>query len=174
MKSVYVNDRNLDLILQLLTYENRLVCAVALQTGLRVGDIVALKSVTVKRSFTITEQKTGKKRRVKISESLLKELNSVKGKKYVFEHRTDSERHRTRQAVYADIRRACKALRIKQNISPHSLRKHYAVELMKKYGDIDVVKESLNHDNELTTLLYAYADILDKKPKYCGRDKAKR
>lgn len=174
MKSVYIDDRNLDLILQLLTYENRLVCAVALQTGLRVGDIVALKSVTVKRSFTITERKTGKKRRVKISESLLRELNSVKGKKYVFEHRTDPQRHRTRQAVYADIRRACKALRIKQNISPHSLRKHYAVELMRKYGDLDVVKESLNHDNELTTLLYAYADILDKKPKYCGRDKAKR
>lgn len=173
MKSVYVNDRYLDLILQLLTYENRLVCAVALQTGLRVGDIVALKSVTVKRSFTITEQKTGKKRRVTISQSLLRELNSVKGKKYVFEHRTDPERHRTRQAVYADIRRACKALRIKQNISPHSLRKHYAVELMKKYSDIEVVKKALNHDNDLTTLLYAYADIIAQKPRYNGKDRAK-
>lgn len=173
MKSVYVNDRYLDLILQLLTYENRLVCAVALQTGLRVGDIVALRSVTVKRSFTITEQKTGKKRRVKISESLLRELNSVKGEIYVFEHRTDPQRHRTRQAVYADIRRACKALRIKQNVSPHSLRKHYAVELMKKYNDIAVVKKALNHDNDLTTLLYAYADIIAQKPRYNGKDRAK-
>lgn len=174
MKSIYVNDRNLDLILQLLTYENRLVCSVALQTGLRIGDIVALKSATVKRSFTIAEQKTGKKKRVRISQALFDELNRIKGKVYVFEHRTDPQKHRTRQAVYADIRRACKALRIKQNISPHSLRKHYAVELMRKYDDIDVVKKALNHDNELTTLLYAYADLLDKKPKYNGIDRAKR
>lgn len=174
MKTDYVNDRNLDLILQLLTYQNRLVCAVALQTGLRVGDIVALKSVTVKRSFTITEQKTGKKRRVKISESLLRELNSVKGKIYVFEHRTDPQKHRTRQAVYADIRRACKALRLKQNISTHSLRKHYAVDLMKQYNDIEVVKKALNHDNELTTILYAYADMLSKKPGYNVKDRAKK
>ena len=151
-------------ILFALTHDNCLVCKVALETGLRVGDILKLKSSLLENnSFTIIEEKTNKKRTVTLSDGLVYELKSIAGKNYVFEHRTDSTKHRTRQAVYKDIKRACKLFRIKENVSPHSLRKAYAVDLYRECNDLNVVMQALNHNSELVTMLYAMADILKKR-----------
>ena len=57
------------------------------------------------------------------------------------------------------MKRAAKAFRLPINVGTHSARKFYAVELMRKYGDIDRVRRALNHDSETVTLLYAMADI---------------
>ena len=171
MKSDYVDDDNLALLLRLLTEPNRLVCAVCLQTGLRISDALNIKTAALKRRFVVIEQKTNKKRRVSLSEELYKALKAQAGKIYVFEHRDDISRHRSRQAVYMDIKRAAKALRIKERVSPHSLRKHYAVELYRKYG-FDTVRESLNHDNDAVTMLYAYADSISRRSGYNGKDRA--
>ena len=62
----------------------------------------------------------------------------------------------------ADIKRAQKAFRLPVNAGSHSLRKVYAVDLMRRYGDIRRVQRALNHDNETVTLLYAMADQLMK------------
>lgn len=164
MRSDFVDTEPLSHILYALTPANRLICCVALETGLRVGDIVALKtSFLEKKSFTITESKTGKKKQIRLREGLKKQLISQAGKNYVFEHRTDNRKHRTRQAVYNDIKRACKLFRIKGNISPHSLRKAYAVDLYHKCNDINKVMKALNHDNDVVTMLYAMADIMKKR-----------
>lgn len=151
-------------VIQCLTYENRLVCKVCLETGLRVGDVLSLKSSDLKKkSFTITEHKTKKKKVVRLRTPLKKELSSIAGEVYIFSHRTDPQKHRTRQAVYCDIKRACKCFRIKENFSPHSLRKAYAVDLYRRTNDLKKVQEALNHDNELVTILYAMADILNSR-----------
>lgn len=143
---------------------NRLVCRVCLCTGLRIGDAVALKTQDLeKRSFTVTEQKTGKKKRITLPQALKRELQAQAGEIYVFEHRTDPTKHRTRQAVYVDIKRAAKALRLRGNFTPHSLRKIYAVDIFKRTGDLEKVRKLLNHDNESVTMLYALSDILRKK-----------
>ena len=111
----------------------------------------------------VTEAKTGKKRTVTISANLLAALAAQAGAVWVFEGRTDYRKHRTRQAVYKDLKRAAAALRL-QHVSPHSLRKHYAVELMKRYG-FDEVQKALMHDSAEVTLLYALADVLKhRKP----------
>ena len=147
-------------MLYALTPANRLVCQVCLSTGLRVGDVLAIRTESLKKQFTIIEQKTGKKKRIRLSEALYAELRAQAGEYYVFEHRTDPHRHRTRQAVYADVKRACKAFRLKANVTPHSLRKAYAVKLMRKYGDIAKVREALNHESDLVTMLYAFSDLI--------------
>ena len=170
MRSEYVSDERLQLILELLTYENYLVCCVALQSGLRIDDCLAIKSDQLSKSiFTVVERKTGKKRRVRLSPQLRKELMRITGDSFVFEHRTDPTKHRTRQAVYSDIRRACKALRIKEHITPHSLRKHYAVERIRQGATLDEVRRSLNHDSELTTILYALSDKIELQAKINNR-----
>lgn len=56
------------------------------------------------------------------------------------------------------MKRAAKAFRLPVNVGPHSARKVYAVELLRKYGDIDRVRRALNHNSEVITLLYAMAD----------------
>lgn len=61
---------------------------------------------------------------------------------------------------------------VKLNLSPHSLRKNYAVYMYNKYG-LERTKRELNHDNELTTLLYALSDEISAKHAKQGK-KAKK
>lgn len=170
MRSDFVEKDILGHILFALTEQNRLACRVALETGLRIDDVLSLPSEVLKReTFTVCESKTGKKKRCRLSAALRRDLRHVAGKKYIFPHRIDPERHRTRQAVYSDIKRAARLFRVKKNVTPHSMRKAYAVDLMRRYGDITKVAEALNHDKDFmqTTMLYALADIIssgfDKK-----------
>lgn len=146
-------------VLGILTPSNRLVMKTILHTGLRVGDVLALKPDMLKQQFFITERKTGKRRRVNLSSDILNELRENSGKMWVFEGRKP-EKHRTRQAVWADVKRAAKAYRLDRNIGTHSGRKIYAVKLMEKYHDIEKVKRALNHNSVSVTILYACADSL--------------
>lgn len=158
MKTDYLLASELENVLSALMPENRLVCRVCLHTGLRVGDVLELRTDQIKPNFWITERKTGKRRRVGLPAPLLGEMRRVAGKTYVFEGRNSPDKHRTRQAVWKDVKRAAKAYRLPQNVAPHSLRKYYAVELMHKYGDLERVRRALNHSDECTTLIYAMAD----------------
>lgn len=155
--------------------ENRLIMRVILHTGLRISDVLNLKPEQLAPQFWITEQKTGKRRRVNLPGPLLDDLRKNAGKVYVFEHRTDPNKHKTRQAVWHDVKRAAAAFRLPQNVGTHSARKVYAVDLLKKYGDIDRVRRALNHAKRYpsTTLIYATADaLLEAKYKRRGRKKA--
>lgn len=145
-------------ILRLLTPENALVCRVCLEQGLRVGDALRLKPADLlKDTVTIREEKTGKRRKIRLSMGLKRALVGISGRTWVFPHRTDPLRHRTRQAVYKDIRRAGKALRV-EHLGTHTMRKSFAVCRYRACGDMRKVKALLNHSNEAVTMLYALAD----------------
>ena len=107
--------------------------------------------------FWVTERKTKKRRQIGLPEPLLSDLKKQAGKTWFFES-PRTGRPQTRQAVWKDVKRAAKALRLPQNIGPHSARKVFAVELLSKYGDIERVKRALNHSSEAITLIYALAD----------------
>lgn len=158
MRTEYLLQEQVDLVLAALTEQNRLVIRTALVTGLRIGDVLALKPEQLKRNFWVKEQKTGKSRQVGLPEPLLSDLKESAGTEWVFPGR-DPTKHRTRQAVWKDVKRAGQAFRLSQNIGPHSMRKVYAVELMKKYGDIERVRRALNHNSEIVTMIYAMADV---------------
>jgi integrase len=147
--------------------ENRLALIVSLTTGLRIDDVLHLKTAKIqKQRFTVKEMKTGKTRRVNLSVGLWQELLQVAGRIYVFEHRTDPKRCRTRQAVNKDLKRACELFRIKGvNLSPHSARKIYAVNNYRRTCDLDKVRALLNHSEKQTevTMLYAMADVLTER-----------
>ena len=161
MRSEWVKGEVLEHILAALTPENRLVCEVSLATGLRVGDCLALRPDSVaKRRFTIKEEKTGKSRRVYIPAALADRLLKQAGRVWVFPGRVDPKKHRTRQAVYKDLRRAAVLFRCSAHVSPHSLRKAFAVEYFHKSGSLDAVRRLLNHSSEAVTVLYAMADCV--------------
>ena len=157
MKTEYLLHKEVELILCALTEQNRLVIRTALHTGLRIGDVLALKPDRLKPHFWVTEQKTGKPRQVGLPEPLLSDLKKNAGEHWVFPGR-DPRKHHTRQAVWKDVKRAARAFRFPQNVAPHSFRKVYAVDLMQKYGDIDRVRRALNHSSETITMIYALAD----------------
>lgn len=157
MRTEYLLEKEVERVLELLMPVNRLVMRVCLHTGLRVGDALKLTTCQLKSHFWIIEQKTGKRRQVGIPEPLLSDLKAAAGDIWVFPGQ-NPEKHRTRQAVWKDVKRAARACRLPQNIGTHSARKFYAVELLKKYGDIERVRRALVHSSCSITLIYAMAD----------------
>lgn len=157
MKTEYLLNREVDLVLAMLTPKNALIMRTALHTGLRIGDVLSLKTDQLAARFWVTESKTGKRRQIGLPEPLLTDIKNQAGGKWAFES-PRTGRAQTRQAVWKDVKRAARALRLPQNIGPHSARKVFAVELLSKYGDIARVKRALNHSSEAITLIYALAD----------------
>lgn len=173
MRTEYLLQREVEQVLDLLTYDNRLLARLLLHTGLRVGDALLLRPEQLRPNFWITEQKTGKRRQVGIPEPLLSDLREGAGRWWVFPG-ADPRKHRTRQALWKDVKRAAKAARLTSNAAPHSLRKVYAVELMERYGDIDRVRRALNHGGVEVTMIYALADKRLRSPGQRRRSKPGR
>lgn len=157
MRTEYLIEKEVEQVLHLLTYENRLVMRLLLHTGCRISDVLALRPDQLKPNFWITEQKTGKRKQIGIPEPLLSDLKAASGLEWVFPG-VNPGKHRTRQAVWKDVKRAAAAMRLTVNVAPHSARKVYAVKLLEKYGDIDRVRRALNHGGLEVTLIYAMAD----------------
>lgn len=170
MKTEYLLHQQVGHVLAALTAQNRLIARVCLHTGLRVGDVVALRTKDLGRQFMVTEAKTKKRRRVGLPDALLADIRAQAGPVWAFPGRFHG--HKTRQAVWCDVKRAAKAFRLPQNVGPHSFRKVYAVELLDKYGDLRRVQRALNHSGVETTMIYAMADRLleaKKAAKICRR-----
>lgn len=168
MRSEWVPKGEFEHILAVMQPENRLALEISLSTGLRIDDVLALKTNQVKKQrFTIREEKTGKTRLIRLPKELLDRCISCSGQHYVFEHRLNGRQHRTRQAVFKDLKKVCKMIGVKENLAPHSARKIYAVEeFNRSKGNLKKVQKLLNHDNEAVTMLYAMANIMGKKKRF--------
>lgn len=145
-----------------MTYENVLALRVSLETGLRIDDVLSLRaSQIVRRTICGTAEKTGKPYRKTISADLAKRLAALTPNKggYIFPHRLDPMKHRTRQAVWGNMKKAAGLMGVKLNAAPHSARKTYAVELFKDKG-LEQTQKELQHDRLSTTILYAFSDML--------------
>lgn len=139
-------------------------------TGWRVDDVLNLKTKVIHKALelkrpcvSITEQKTGKKSKRYIDKALLLRVYAQAGQIYCFEGRDDYRRHRTRQAVFIDLKKCAQKFKIKMNFAPHSLRKNYAVYLRKQGKTLEEIQKILNHTDITTTLLYAMSDELTQK-----------
>lgn len=145
-----------------MTYENVLALRVSLETGLRIDDVLSLRaSQIVRRTICGTAEKTGKPYRKTISADLAKRLAALTPNKggYIFPHRLDPKKHRTRQAVWGNMKKAAALMGVKLNAAPHSARKTYAVELFKDKG-LEQTQKELQHDRLSTTMIYAFSDML--------------
>ena len=169
MRTDYVDTDTLSHLLWALTPADKLICEVALVTGWRVSDILNLRTVDLREalkkkrcSLLITEMKTGKTSRKYLDREFVEKLLAQSGTLWVFEGRDSIYKHRTRQAVYTDIKRAAKKFGVSANLAPHTLRKNYAVFIYKR-GGLEKAQKALNHDNPLVTLLYVLSEELYKK-----------
>ena len=168
MRSQPVDEETMKVIDRLLLEPNRLILRLSYATGLRISDILSIEQKNFKQDMTVKEQKTGKSKRIHIPIKLFREIeryrfSSVGGKKYLFPHRLDENKHRTRQVVWWDIKRAGKAIRCRENITPHSLRKMYAVSLLNKGYGLTEIQEKLNHSNTACTMYYVFSELLNRK-----------
>jgi len=156
MRSEWTTDENIKLLLAALMPPNRLAIEVSMHTGLRIGDVLSItRQQAEKGRWTVTESKTGKHRRVRLTKALQGRMLAQAGKIFVWPNRITETRHRSRQAVYKDVVRAANAFRLKAHITPHSARKIYAVHRLDKTGSLEAVRKDLGHDRDATTMIYA-------------------
>lgn len=147
-------------LLRLLTPTNALVMETCFATGLRVSDVLAMRTDKLKQRMSVKEHKTGKTRRVYLGKGLYDRLKRQAGAVWVFPGASDPvRRHRCRQTVWKDVKRAAKALRLDYNAAPHSARKSYACDLYRREG-LAAVQKALQHDNVNTTLIYLASELL--------------
>lgn len=159
MTTQYLLNKEVDHVLAALMPQNRLIIETVLHTGLRISDVLELKTSDLKCSMWVKEKKTGKKHRCGIPKDLLNRILAQAGPVWAFPGRVAGS-HKTRQAVWADVKRAAVAFRLPQNIATHSFRKVYAVELLAKYGDLTRVQRAMGHSAPSITVIYAMADRL--------------
>ncbi len=144
-----------------MSYENALALRTSLETGMRIGDVLALEVSDLKgRTITYTAQKTSKKGKAVVSVDLANRLRKIAGKRFLFEGRS-GDKPRTRQAVWKDVKRATRGV-FDENVAPHSARKTFAVEDFRTHGFAHTQK-ALQHDSSGTTMLYAFADMFTNK-----------
>lgn len=161
--AAWVSRPEMEHILAALMPVNRLAVRVAMHTGLRIGDVLRLRPRDLRTSRpTVRESKTGKTRRISLPRELLEELRRGAGDYWVFESRTDPRKHRTRQAVYKDIKRAAAVFQRtgavrRAQISTHTARKIAAVDAYHK-GGMAAAQRLLNHSDPAISALYALAD----------------
>ena len=170
LRTDYIKTDTVAVLLYALNEKNRLACELSLATGWRIDDVLSLKTEQLQRiqnskrkRLTVTESKTGKSSTRYIPAELFNNLMAIAGTIYVFEGRDDYRKHRTRQAVYIDLKNAARRFRIRQNLAPHSLRKNYAVYLREQGMTLEQIQAKLNHSDLTTTMIYAFADELDAR-----------
>lgn len=167
-RSRWVCDDVWRVILAVMMPANALAVEVSLATGLRISDVLALKTDLVKRTARpyVRDSKTGKLHRIYLPVELRQKLLALAGKVWCFEGRTDWTKHRTRAAVYKDMEHAVAALKRNGTLdragtySPHSARKSAAVHAFQE-GGMEAAARLLVHDKDhpAVTLLYALSDV---------------
>lgn len=145
---------------------------VALNTGLRIGDILKLKVKDFKNKthVILKEQKTGKHQRILINKDLHKVINKFI-KKLQDDHYVFSidpyvrNKPITRDTVHKALNRAAKAVGYDQTISPHSLRKSFGRNFYEQTNDIRYLQQLFNHSHPAVTSRYLMLDQdeLDKQ-----------
>lgn len=172
MKSEWVEPDVLELLLTAMTPKTRLAMRMALASGLRIGDIVQLRTADMRQRMSVTEDKTGKCRRVYWPAALYREVMAQAGKEWVFPSRVHGK-HLNRSTVYRELRRVASLYRldgrrISAHVSPHTARKCWAVSRYRQTGDLERVQAEMGHSSPAVTILYAMADKLSGGAK-CGK-----
>lgn len=160
MRTDYLNPQLYNRLYSVMTYENVLALRVSLETGLRIDDVLSLTHENLhKRTISGTAEKTGKPFKKVISADLAKRLDRLGKEGFLFPHRIKPNEHRTRQAVWANMKKAARLLGVELNAAPHSARKTYAVEVFHDRG-LEAAQKELQHDRVSTTMLYAFSNMI--------------
>lgn len=161
MRSRFLDEIEIKALRAELTPAEWLPLGVALQTGLRVGDVVKIRTRDLAEDgVRYTAQKTGKRGFARLDAETVSQLRKQARYGWCFPSPQAKGKHLTRQAVWYRIKRAAKRACIgAEGVSPHALRKSFAVLLMESSG-LDAVQKALQHDRRDVTEMYALSDWL--------------
>lgn len=130
--------------------EVHLATAILIETGIRIGELLAIQQTDIKREEQIIRI-TGKGKRERI-------VHYSDRVRYALEHWQDGDEmlidmsaERLRFAMYANLGKFC------PRVHPHQLRHTFATKMLNNGMDIETLSCLLGHKNVTTTEIYARA-----------------
>ncbi len=137
---------------------NLLLFTVGTNCGLRISDILSLnvKDVKNKNYILITEQKTGKFKKIPINSKLKPMFQEFTKNRNENEPLfvTKFQNRLNRVSAYNIIKSACDEANIEARIGTHTLRKTFGYHHYKKFQDVALLQKIFNHSNPSVTLRY--------------------
>ena len=146
MRTRPITPAELRKLLKLLPDAAALAVRISADTGLRISDILAIRSGDLAPVMLVTERKTGKARRVRLRPATLKAAKAYAA------HGCDHLIPHAPSTIYRQIRRAATELGM-EHVSMHSIRKLYARQYCRAHG-LAATQRELQHDYLSTTMLY--------------------
>lgn len=143
---------------------NYVLFLIGVNTGLRISDILKLRTRdirdpkgNIRKHISLQEQKTGKDKKIKISDDIrpiLKEyLKDKKEYEYIIKSSKGTNKPITRQQAYRILSEIGKMFDI-ENMGCHTLRKTLGYHYYNKTKDIAALMELYNHSSPVITLRY--------------------
>ena len=146
-------------------YKNYLMFSIAINTGLRISDILELKVVDLKdKTHIIITEKNTNKVKIFVINSILKQetdkfINLRKNEEYLFQSENGGNKPISVVEAYRILNIAASAVGIEE-IDPHTLRKTFGYWHYVQYKDIALLQELFNHSSPSVTLRYIGFDFL--------------
>lgn len=155
----YIDDATLMRIRQRMPRHWRLLMDYMTETGLRLSDALSLTRAQIGagRSWLVVERKTGKERWIIVSGDLYGRLvqHAQRHATYVWErYRAGKRGQYSRWAMTEYLRKVCRRLDLPSTYTVHSLRRVYAVRLLRSGHTLEQIQLALNHRYLGTTLVY--------------------
>lgn len=162
---------------------NYAMVTLALNTSLRIGDLLQLKWIDVfnfstnkyKKHMAIKEQKTGKRTMIALNgeaqkalECLRQSSETISDDNYIFKSRAGGNRPIGRICAYKIIKKAAAELNIEGIISCHSLRKTFGYHAWRKGVPPALIMSIYNHSSIEVTKRYLSIDQDDKDEVFLG------
>lgn len=158
-------------------YRNYALVTVAMNTSLRIGDLLRLtwgdvynfKTAHYREHIVVIEQKTGKRNRIALNkeaiqalQTLRKTLETVSPEDFIYKSRVGHNHPIDRTYAFRIIKEAVSELNLEGSISCHSLRKTFGYHAWKKGIPPALIMSIYNHSSIEITKRYLSIDQDDK------------
>jgi integrase len=158
-KPKVITNSQAERMIRRMEYRDQLLIRLAIQSGLRISDLLRIRNQDISKIMTVYESKSRRDRTFRLDDDLYADLRKhayyKKKSAYVFHSARDASKPTHRTTIHRRIKNACKGLKI--NASAHSTRKLYAYNKFAETQSLRAVQDAMHHRNILTTL--AYLDI---------------
>jgi integrase/recombinase XerD len=149
------------IIISIDNLKHKCLIMTAYSAGLRVGELLGLKTVDIdsKRMLITIKQGKGKKDRVTLLSKKLLDLlreyyKEYRPIEYLFVGVAGGQY--SERSVQNILKEACRKAGIKKHVTMHTLRHSFATHLLEHNTDLRYIQELLGHTNPKTTQIYTH------------------
>lgn len=130
-----------------------LIAKVIAGTGVRVSELIGLKTKDLDKGYADIVGKGNKQRRIYFPNKLVEEIKDKCGKEYIVENKYGTQI--TSRGISNLLNSAGKRAGIpKEVMHPHSFRHFFAKQFLKEKNDISLLGDLLGHSDISTTAIY--------------------